>query len=45
VAAVDYPRTAGVNQTFKQAPRVALKVAEPLGLFEASEPPKPKRKK
>ena len=44
-ATVDYPRTAGVNQTFKQAPKAALKVAEPLGLFEVMEPPKRKRKK
>lgn len=47
--AVDYPKTAGVNQTFKQAPRAALKVAEPLGLFTVgetpAEPPKRKRKK
>lgn len=31
---IDYPRTAGVNQTYKQAPRAALKVAEPKGLFD-----------
>jgi site-specific DNA-methyltransferase (adenine-specific) len=34
-ASVDYPRTAGVNQTFKQAPRQVKKVAESLGLFDA----------
>lgn len=27
--AIDYPRTAGVNRTYKQAPRVLRKVAEP----------------
>ncbi len=32
---IDYPRTAGANQTYKQAPRAALKVAEPKGLFDA----------
>jgi hypothetical protein len=31
---IDYPRTAGVNQTYKQAPKAALKVAEPKGLFD-----------
>ncbi len=31
---IDYPRTAGINQTFKQAPKVARKVAEPPGLFD-----------
>ena len=34
-ASVDAPKTAGVNQTYKQAPRQLKKVAEPLGLFEA----------
>ncbi len=34
-ASVDYPRTGGVNQTFKQAPRHLAKVAEPLRLFPA----------
>ena len=38
-ACVDYPKTMGVNQTFKQAPRAVLKVAEPLALFEMDEPP------
>ncbi|MDP9203662.1 MAG: restriction endonuclease [Gemmatimonadota bacterium] len=27
--AIDYPRTAGVNRTYKQAPRALRKVAEP----------------
>jgi DNA modification methylase len=31
---IDYPRTAGVNQTYKQAPRAVRKVAEPKGLFD-----------
>ena len=34
---VDAPRTAGVNQTYKQAPRHLKKVAEELGLFDAHE--------
>lgn len=41
---IDYPRTAGVNQTYKQAPREVRKVAESPGLFDASPPrkkPKP----
>lgn len=28
------PRTAGVNRTYKQAPRALKKVAEPMTLFE-----------
>ena len=32
---VDYPRTVGVNQTYKQAPRQVLKVAEQLGFEDA----------
>lgn len=31
---IDYPRTAGVNQTYKQAPRAALRVAENQSLFD-----------
>lgn len=31
---IDYPRTAGVNRTYKQAPRALKKVAEPPSLFE-----------
>ena len=34
---IDYPRTAGINRTYKQAPRALLKVAEPKGLFDADE--------
>ncbi len=35
---IDYPQTAGVNQTYKQAPK-ARKVAEPLrGLFDKDAP-------
>lgn len=30
---IDYPKTAGINQTFKPAPKAVLKVAEPLELF------------
>lgn len=44
---VDAPKAAGVNQTFKQAPRQLLKVAEPLGLFDAlgtADAPKPRWK-
>jgi DNA modification methylase len=42
--AVDYPKTAGVNQTYKQAPKAIRKVAEPLTLFEsAPEDPTPKK--
>ena len=48
-ASVDAPKTAGVNQTYKQAPRQLRKVAEPLGLFGAASPPdtpsKQRRKK
>ena len=44
-ASVDYPKTGGVNQTFKQAPRAALKVAEPLGLFESQPPDRPTKGK
>lgn len=48
-ASVDAPKTAGVNQTYKQAPRQLKKVAETLGLFEAhspaDQPPKKPRKK
>jgi DNA modification methylase len=44
-ASVDYPKTAGVNQTFKQAPRAGVKAAEPLGLFEAMPADPPKRGK
>ena len=35
---IDYPRTAGINKTYKQAPRALRKVAEPKGLFDADEP-------
>ncbi len=45
---VDYPKTAGVNQTFKQAPKVVRKDAEPLALFEGEPLPlvsKRKRRK
>jgi hypothetical protein len=38
-ASVDAPKTAGVNQTYKQAPRQLQRVAEPLGLFDAHAPP------
>lgn len=31
---IDYPRTAGTNLTYKQAPRAIRKVAEPRTLFE-----------
>lgn len=31
---IDYPRTAGTNLTYKQAPRALKKVAEPRTLFE-----------
>jgi hypothetical protein len=34
---IDYPRTAGINLTYKQAPRALRKVAEPKGLFDADE--------
>ena len=34
-ASVDAPKTAGVNQTYKQAPRQLKKDAEALGLFDA----------
>jgi DNA modification methylase len=48
-ASVDAPKTAGVNQTYKQAPRQLQRVAEPLGLFDAHSPPgaptKQRRKK
>jgi DNA modification methylase len=41
---VDYPKTAGVNQTYKQAPKAIRKVAEPLTLFEsAPEDPTPRK--
>jgi DNA modification methylase len=40
-ASVDAPKTAGVNQTYKQAPRQIKKVAEPLALFAEE----PRRKK
>jgi len=33
-ASLDYPRTAGTNLTYKQAPRAVRKVAEPKGLFD-----------
>lgn len=37
---IDYPRTAGINVTYKPAPRAALKVAEPQAhLFEPNKPP------
>jgi site-specific DNA-methyltransferase (adenine-specific) len=45
---IDYPRTAGVNQTYKQAPKVLMKVAEEPGLFDAPPVPrqtKPRRRK
>jgi site-specific DNA-methyltransferase (adenine-specific) len=36
---IDYPQTAGVNRTYKQAPK-AKKVAEPIrGLFDKDDPP------
>lgn len=39
---INYPQTAGVNRTYKQAPRAMRKVAEPhAGLFDASEYEKP----
>lgn len=45
-AAVDAPKTAGANVTYKTAPRAVLKVAEPLGLFEAHPTTdKPKKRK
>lgn len=47
-ASVDYPKTGGVNRTFKQAPRAARDVPAPLGLFESLPPEttsKGKRKK
>lgn len=49
-ASVDAPKTAGVNQTYKQAPRQLKKVAEPLGLFDAhgsaeTPPPSKRRRK
>ena len=31
---IDYPRTAGINRTYKQAPRVIKKVAESPTLFD-----------
>ncbi|MBA3340610.1 MAG: hypothetical protein H0W30_01275 [Gemmatimonadaceae bacterium] len=34
---IDYPRTAGINRTYKQAPRALRKVAEPQGLFDADD--------
>jgi DNA modification methylase len=46
-ASVDAPKTAGVNQTYKQAPRQLKKDAEVLGLFDAhgeAEQAKPKKK-
>lgn len=33
-ATLDYPKTAGANVTFKQAPRSVRKVAEPPTLFD-----------
>lgn len=36
-ATLDYPRTAGANVTFKQAPRSVRKVAEPPTLFDPDE--------
>ena len=46
---INYPQTAGVNQTYKPAPRQLKKVAEPLELFGVSQtpdkPPKKGRKK
>jgi len=48
-ASVDAPKTAGVNQTYKQAPRQVKKVAESPGLFDAppksDEPPKKRPKR
>jgi DNA modification methylase len=47
-ATVDAPKTAGVNQTYKQAPRKLKRVAEPLGLFDPHTPlgePTTKRRK
>lgn len=36
---IDYPQTAGINRTYKQAPK-ARKVAEPIkGLFDKDQPP------
>jgi hypothetical protein len=31
---IDYPQTAGVNRTFKSAPKVARRVAEQLRAFD-----------
>lgn len=39
---IDYPKTAGTNVTYRPAPRAALKVAEPVALFE-TEPASPKQ--
>lgn len=36
---IDYPRVSGANQTYKQAPRAARKVAEPKTLFETNHDP------
>lgn len=48
-ASVDFPKTGGVNQTYKQAPRQLKKVAEHLDMFDATaptdEPPPRKHKK
>jgi hypothetical protein len=35
---VDYPRTAGVNRTYKQAPKNVARVAEHQDLFGPSKP-------
>ncbi len=45
---IDYPRTAGVNQTYKQARKVLMKVAEEPGLFDVpstTSQTKPRRRK
>ncbi len=34
---IDYPRTAGINRTYKQAPKALKKVAEPKGLFDSDD--------
>lgn len=38
-ASVDYPKTGGVNRTYKQAPRHLKKVTEHLDMFDVSMPP------
>ena len=38
---IDYPRTGGINQTFKPAPKVVRERAKQLGVFDSIERPDP----